>query len=301
MRSARMPSPPRLPFSEKKQRMPLRARRRRMRALLALLSLILIAGSAWAIGYTSYLPRFSVNSLSVVGATSVPPRLVQAYAETLLADGTHPFLSHNNILLFNAGAIGREIVGYFPRIKSAQVSRTSMLATAATITVTERQLFALWCVPTQTGSAANDCYQMDSDGFIFARASAQGASSTPSTPSGYTFSGGVATTTDPIGRSFAPAHFPGILALMHLLAQDEFTPRSALVASDQDFSVTLQSGFYLKASFGEDPGTLVNNLQLILASDALQGKEDQLEYVDLRFGNRVYYKLKGGSETKAAR
>jgi len=37
----------------------------------------------------------------------------------------------------------------------------------------------------------------------------------------------------------------------------------------------------------------VKNLELVLSSDVLKGKTDALEYVDLRFGNRVYYKLKG--------
>jgi hypothetical protein len=34
-------------------------------------------------------------------------------------------------------------------------------------------------------------------------------------------------------------------------------------------------------------------LQLVLSSDALTGKESELQYVDLRFGDRVYYKLQG--------
>mgnify|MGYP001565319663 CR=1 FL=1 len=37
---------------------------------------------------------------------------------------------------------------------------------------------------------------------------------------------------------------------------------------------------------------VVRNLELILSSDALQAKLDSLDYVDLRFGNRVYYQLK---------
>ena len=45
--------------------------------------------------------------------------------------------------------------------------------------------------------------------------------------------------------------------------------------------------------FGEDPTILVKNLTLILDSDALRGKENLLEYIDLRFGNRMYYKFSG--------
>ena len=86
------------------------------------------------------------------------------------------------------------------------------------------------------------------------------------------------------------------MELLTELGQAGFTPLGVTVESDTDFSVPLREGFALKASFGESPDELVKNFQLVLASDALQGKESQLEYVDLRFGDRVYYKLLGQDE-----
>ena len=41
---------------------------------------------------------------------------------------------------------------------------------------------------------------------------------------------------------------------------------------------------------------MVRNLQLVLSSNPLNGKASDLQYIDLRFGNRVYYKLKGEAE-----
>ena len=103
------------------------------------------------------------------------------------------------------------------------------------------------------------------------------------------------------------AHLPGILALLQILSQTGYAATGATVQNAQDFWVPLSigqpasgQGFYIKASFGEDPNSIVNNLQLVLSSDALAGKFDQLEYVDLRFGDRVYYKLRGGAETQTA-
>jgi len=64
------------------------------------------------------------------------------------------------------------------------------------------------------------------------------------------------------------------------------------VENEQDFKVSLLQRFALRASFGADADTLVRNLQDVLSSDTLRGKENKIEYVDLRFGNRVYYKNK---------
>ena len=114
------------------------------------------------------------------------------------------------------------------------------------------------------------------------------------------FYGGIATSTaNPIGQSFAPGHVPGIVVLLQKLADAEFAPQGAAVSDTQDFTVPLAVGYYIKASFGEDSDMLVNDLNLVLSSDALAGKTDQLEYIDLRFGDKVYYKLKGQAQTSA--
>ena len=273
----RSPLPPRKPL-------PLRARRRRVRALIALLILLALAGLAYGVHYISYLPQFSIQSVTVVGTKDVAPQLIRDYVQTVLDDGSFHFLSSKNVLLYPGGAIEKAVVEYFPRIASVTVSRPSFAATELTVTVTERSEFALWCEDPVR------CYQMDEGGFIFAELPAA------STTSQYVFHGGVATTTSPVGQRFVAAHLPALVALLIGLGQSGFTPLGATVENDTDFSVPLERGYFLKASFGANADTLVKNLQLVLSSDALRGKESQLDYVDLRFGDRVYYKLKGEAE-----
>lgn len=271
-----------------KRPMPLRARRRRVRAFIAFLVLVFVAGVAYGVHVASYLPQFSVNTVSVVGASDVAPKLISDYVETILDDGSYHFLSRKNIFLYPRAAIEQAVVGFFPRIKSAKVSRPSVLSTTIEVTVEERQPFALWC------GADSRCYSMDDGGFIFAE-----ASTTQEHAGQYIFEGGIATSTDAIGQTFVRAHLAGLIALLHLLGQAGFDPRGVSVEGEQDFSIPLRDGFRIKASFGEEGTTLIKNLQLVLVSDTLNGKKDQLEYIDLRFGNRVYYKLKGQEQQSA--
>ena len=307
-----------------------RTRRRRTRLVIAFIFFIVFGTAAYTVSWASYLPRYSVSTVDVIGAKDIPNKLIYDYVETQLYNGTHPFLSKDNIFLYNPKALEREIAGFFPRIASVSVSRDSMLATAVTVSVKERQPFALWCSDT----AETDCYHMDAGGFIYAQAqtsppvvtvvtATSSASSTVSTDSGaalaffalqslgYVFEGGLGSSTDstsspsgvkkifsPIGQTFVGAHVGGIVALLKALEQAGFAPIGATVEDDQDFFVPLSQGFYIKVSFGEDPDSITRNLHLILTSDALSGKETQLEYVDLRFGDRVYYKLQGSAETQ---
>ena len=324
---------------------PVRRQRRRTRLIIVFILIILIGGAAYGISWASYLPQYTVSTITVEGASTVPAKLIYDYIETQLYAGTYPFLSKDNIFLYNPGALQREIVGFFPRIASASVSRSSLLATAVTVTVQERQPFALWCQPAQAGSdtAESDCYEMDNTGFIFAQAlpvasaaatlsamvaptttiasdattttnaSSTSIAATSPIEQRYVFQGGIGTSAQlsasstsasstspksPIGQTFVGAHMPGIIALLQILGQAGYTPTGATVENAQDFWVPLTQGFYIKASFGEDPENIVNNLKLVLSSDAFAGNADQLEYVDLRFGDRVYYKLQGAAETQ---
>lgn len=273
-----------------RRRSTLRERRRRTRALWFLAALLIIAGIAYGVSYLSYLPQFTVTDVTVTGTQVIPSRVVVAYVETILYDGSYHFLSRQNILLYPKLAIESALVKNFPRVASATLSRRSLLAQAVNVTITERQPLALWCVD---GTQSGECYVMDNGGFIYASA----ATSTP-TSGEYTFSGGVATSSPVIGQTFATGHVLGMIALFKLLSQeDNLTPTGAAVLNDRDFDVSLSQGFSIKASFGENADTLSRDLGLILSSDALQGRENELQYIDLRFGDRVYYKLTGEAAT----
>ena len=273
-----------IPF--RREREPLRSRRQKLRALAVFALLLILASSVYGLSRLSYSPKLLINNVSVVGAKEIPPKVVRAFVETKLNDGTNPILSRQNILLYPRAFLEQSIIKYFPRIKGASISRESMLAQALTVSVEEREPSALWC--------NEKCYLMDDGGFIFA----------PAPPSPETthmkFSGGLPaqadlSATSPIGQEFLPKDFKNVLELIKRLRQAGFAPQGAVADDDMDFSVQFDEGFVLRASFSADANELVRNLQLALSSEPLRGKVNKVEYIDLRFGNRVYYKNKAGS------
>jgi len=281
VRAARARARAELPVHRKTS---LRARRRKLRALAVLAALILAGGVVYGAGELSYLPRYSIDDVSVEGTASVPPKLVRAFVETKLNDGTYPIISRENIFLYPKAAIAKSISEYFPRILSAQISRASLLAQAITVTVVERKPFALWC------SGTMKCFEMDNTGFVFATAAS-------TSPGEVVFSGGLATSTAPLGQMFLPRQFAGVLTFLSRLRDQGFSPTGVSVDNEQDFSVSLAEGFVVRATFSADASALVRNLQTVLSSDSLNGQQSRAEYIDLRFGNRVYYKLRGGVAT----
>jgi len=259
----------------------LRTRRRRFRVIGSLAAIVVLAAAAYGASWASYLPKYSIQDILVAGASEVPQDLIYSYVETKLHDGRYSFLSRSNIFFYPRDSIERAVVEYFPRIKSAKVSRESLLATAITVSIEERETFAKWC-------HEEGCYFLSDEGLIFAPAASNAPAKSP-----YIFRGSISSTTAAIGQKYLPGSFAGVVALLERLGQAGFSPREVVAKDDQDFSVRLQQGFDVRASYGADVGALVKNLELVLASEPLRGKEDKLEYVDLRFGNRVYFKLKG--------
>lgn len=263
----------------------LHARRQKLRALAVLFLLVIIGAMLWGVSQLSYSSKLAINSVSIVGTKNVPAPLVRAYVETKIHDGVYSLLSHENIFLYPRAGIEKSISEYFPRIRTAQISREGLLAQAITVTIAERQPIALWCSgDISSFRGLTDCYFMDNGGFVFAPVA------TSALDSYLVFGGSLSARSSPIGQTFLPAHISGVLELQALLKKAGYAPVGIYAENEQDFSIQFKEGFTLRALFDSDANTLVQDLQLAFSSDSLKGKENRLEYIDLRFGNRLYYK-----------
>ncbi len=254
---------------------------------------VLLAALGYGVHVLSYHPQLTIQTITVEGAERMPPEIVRSYVNELLDSERFHFLARRNIVLYPKSGIAHSIAANFPRIKSATLALRRPLSTELVVQIEERKPFSKWCAEPVEGAAT--CYWMDDGGFIYAEAAdgERGANE-------YVFSRGIEQAdAAPIGSVFAPTHVPGLVAMLRYLEQADFRPAMVSIENDQDFFVHLSEGFFIKASYGQDAGQLVRNLNLILASDALRGKEANLEYIDLRFGNRVYFKMKGEAEVSA--
>ena len=271
------------------KRVPLRERKRKLRLIALTVLFLIFAVGAFGLHYVSYMGRFSVNSIEVKGAATIDPGVIRQYVDHVLNDGPRHYLSRSNIFLYPRSVIEKDIVIDFPRIKSATLSRPSFFSTTLIVTVQERTFFALWC----PDASKQGCYQMDDSGYIFAEAAVDN-------PAKYIFGGGLPSAPSTIGQVFAPSHLSEIIALLERFTQAAYIPEGAIVENPRDFSVPLKDRFIIKASFDMDPDTLIKNLQLILSNPPLRGNERNIAYIDLRFGDRVYYKMKGDTPVPQA-
>lgn len=253
-------------------------RRRRARIRAVFLSFSFVVATVWGLGVLSYNEHLVINDVAVQGASAIDPRLVETTFETGMNDGAYHLFSRSNIFLYPRAQLTEKLLADLPGIKSVTISRKSLLAQAVTIAVTEREARYEWC-------NTDTCFLMDADGHIFSERIG-------SHEVQYTFTGGLASQESPIGQLFLRGRLSNMILLLQRLEAAGYAPNGATVENEKDFTIQLKNGPYLKVTFDSDAADIVHNLELILSSDGIKGKLDSLEYVDLRFGNRVYYQMK---------
>ncbi len=270
----------------RKKAKPAKLGRRRRRlfyirsALITTAALTLVASSI----LLSHTPGLQVKEFSVSGNSTALTDDIVALARKI-GRGAYLFVFPKmNIALYPREALASAILSEFPQLKAANISERGF--TGLSIAVTERTPIGLWCGrQTSEGSpAANDCYFLDEDGYIYGKA--PGFSGPVFVRFyGLDFDGEAVAT-----QYLPPGTFRSLEAFFLQMRRLGLTVSSFTIKDRYDYEVDFSEGPYLLFARASDLTAVLQNLESVADSDALRGKLSTLEYLDLRFGNRVYYK-----------
>jgi cell division septal protein FtsQ len=266
---------------------PTRTRRRRWRiALLSVLFVLLVAG-VYGVHVASYAERFTVQNAVITGGTPELQADVHDFALQELQATSTSFLSSKSIFLYNVTPLATALFAAFPQIASIKIEHAGLFSSTLSIHIVERTAYGWWC------DAFINCYAMDAGGKIFAPATAT------TSMQRFVFRGGITATSSPIGQTFLPTHIVAIVAILNAFTNAGVSPVGATAVNDQDFNINLSDGSYIKASYDQLPETVVKNVTLVRNSNELKYATSTVDYIDARFGDRVYYKLKSGASSTA--
>ncbi len=258
----------------------LRARRQKKtrRALIAyaIAAGVLYAG-AW---HLAHHPTFAVAGIAVEGAVSASEAAVVTAAQSALVSPALSLMPMTNAYLARPGLIEEAVESALPEVASATVARREL---ELVVNVEERERFGYWCRPsTGSGQAIGgdeECFALDPDGMIFARA-------TP--PVGATRFSGLVAAADPIRARYAPEEAWGsVSSLVSTLREKGFSPSSVSTADGTDFKLTLAEGPYLLADVTYSGEQAIENLRVALGDDSLSSLR-AYAYADLRLPHKVF-------------
>lgn len=266
-------------------RSPRSLRRLRLAARLRRAAGLFLAAAALAGAfYLLSRPVFSITGVTVVGDTPVPERELVSTVENELS-GQYLFsLPKSHMLLYPRRAIEAALLRRFPILQSADVSLRNLASLQ--VAVAPRRGAALWCVTAREGSLL--CALLDRTGFAF---EATAPASYPLFPR---ITDEEATSSPRIGGQAISE--PRLLSLLSLherlealgIATQELRLRGNEVAA------SLSGGSEVFFRDESDFAPALARLETLLSEKDLVPRNGgdglRVEYIDLRYGNKIYFK-----------
>jgi hypothetical protein len=180
-------------------RLRIRKKRRRIIALKVTLYLILTAGLIYSLSYLSSTKILTIDRVEIVGNKVLEEQTLRNLVETEIEGRVLGLFPKKNIFLYPKRSIINKLIGRFERLSSVDVDLKSFKVLE--VRVVERGAVAVWCSePTseerndqselveellvdkatdQKETLIKDCYLVDNTGLIFASYSSSTPSSLP--------------------------------------------------------------------------------------------------------------------------
>ncbi|MEX0934112.1 MAG: hypothetical protein WD003_02560 [Candidatus Paceibacterota bacterium] len=272
-----------------------RQQQRHILTIRALLVLGLVITSLVALAFFSHLPQLAVTHISIVGSELTKKEesieIVQRYLDrNILA-----LLASSNIFFIPREKIQKELLATYPQIQKSFVKRDTLKS--ITLHLVEYKPLTLFCgeVPTNTEAP---CYFVSPEGVIFFEAPR--------------FSGGVyleiygkiserktrnnTNYSKPLGYFLLEKGlFQRLTALLGVFDAMELRYQKLLYDENNDAQLILENGVEIRFVLTQNFETLLSDLDAAFESgeitlSQLQASDSLLEYVDMRFDNRVFFK-----------
>jgi cell division septal protein FtsQ len=236
---------------------------------------LFIGAVSFCVWYVTRLPALTLTEVSVVGGETISHEAVRTAVEEELLGTYYRLIPKRFSYLYPDEAIEARLLR-IPRLKEVAVERTSRQQLA--VAFTEYVPHALWCAQ----PAAPVCLFIDRDGYAFAEA--------PRLEGG-AYLRYVETGREPaVGQTvFTSTYVRETNAFVETLYDALRLPVTAVERDGESISYTLAGGGEIRTTTAEPLQTTLDNLQTLLASEEFSHlAPGNFQYIDLRFGNRVY-------------
>lgn len=236
-----------------------------LQKVAALSFIVVFVISSYAI--LSQLEAVTITTINVHGNDIVSVEELTDIAQKEIDGDYFHLFSRSNILLFSENSIAASIYNSYKRIKKVTVGRNNI--NTIYITVEERSPYGLWC--------EENCYFLDNLGYIFAEA--------PEFTGNVFFTYLIPIESNPIGIQVLPEkEFTEIGLLLNSFRDLGLDPIN-LSLEGNDYEVLLEDESKIMFSRDQDLAEVSDSLTSVLGEiDGL------LEYIDFRFGSKVYYR-----------
>lgn len=281
--------------------------RKIVRYALIVFLLLLIIGLT---SYISFRPELRISKAVLTGGVLVTEEAVEEKSFSYMNGNYFWLFPKNNALWYSRKGLEKYLSDEFQRIATINIRRENFQTLA--IQITERQPFAIWCDGVRLRSTDDEilssaersadreegntednnprCYFMDQNGTIFSEAPY--------------FSGdayfkyyGLVLDDSPIGKKYiaSSTKFSEISDFISTTKKLSIGPQYLLAKEGDEFSLFIRGGGVIYFDTKEPLSVVGQNLEALLRTPALSSttySNVPVEYIDLRYGNKLFYRLK---------
>lgn len=223
---------------------------------------------------------FAIEKIGIQGTPALPHDAIARAVRMQLEGRRWGIVSQYNIFAFDKKALGSVLTEEF-LLDNVQIKKDR--PHTVQITISGRPLEAVW-------SSRGQYFALDAQGVVLGPIEA--AAARTRTLIFYDQSGGVPTIKDRVMTAEA-------MAFIHQLLQNEniqaLRPQFITVEKQNaaNFSLKVGEGWRIHFDAAAPLSDQIQNLELTLRNTIAPDSRSKIDYIDLRFGERVYYKLMG--------
>ena len=255
--------------------------------------LALGAGGVFYFLFVSH--KFEIKNVIISGLETVSEDEVRGAVDNVLGEKKFRFFESRNYFLFSTHKLQTSLLASFPKIGEVEIQKSQQ--SILDIFVQERDAIGVWC-------GMHGCFYFDKTGVIFE-------------PAPKSFGSLMITIEDErylTSTETVPADINGdspgeislgsaVLTIEQVVFAGEaqglvgrnfpFSVRTFRISEEGEYEILTSEGWRVLLDKNAGVEYQLSNLKYVL-DEEIETRRHELEYVDLRLGNRVYYKYRGG-------
>lgn len=253
--------------------------------------------------------KFFISDVEIVGNVTLDTDELKNKVLKNLEGKYFYLIPRKSIFFYPKGGIKRDISYSFKKVLKVDLAYKSFKnPRIIVVSILERKPEYVWCGESTEEKSASGCYFIDARGFIFDPVS-RSKSDTFTVFYGSLYSSEneilglnqqelAGRTDDSVlgGRFLSETRFDGLKKFIDGVRALGLSTAELVKKDDDDYELRLTRGGNILFSLGNGTERILSNLESALETDPLRTnlaqKTKYLDYIDLRFGNKVFFKFK---------
>jgi len=237
--------------------------------------LILTGVFAWQSGNQ----KIRINKVTIDGSSTMDGEHIVEFVEEELSGKYFWLFNKDNVFIYPKKKLKSNILEQYKRVLEVEISSDGL--TSLTINIFERKPEYMYCGE-NISDEIEQCYFLDNTGYIFSKAPY--------------FSGNVFfefyghIKGNPVGAYFLEeTNFKKTILLKDGIEDMGLAVIMFEIVEDDDYIFHIKDGGKIFFNKNQEYGTVLDNLDSAL--EGILSLDKKIKYIDLRFGNKVFYKF----------